>query len=200
MFSIAREAVPEDSLLRTYRGGAHPERWGRYGDCFSTQVDRVASLADYVFAFYTSSIFRIERSMLRAFIAAPSSDAQTRALADGSAGSFAVLVCGRSHGDPIADVRSLRTHQILVSRCPIGRRQDLASIRIGCRCCARPSGIRAAAGVSCSVFAIASECCESRPNQSGRPLKGLEFLVSIFAAGRVRGLRSTPTLCGPLWS
>jgi hypothetical protein len=32
MFSIAREAVPEDALLKTYRGGVHPERWGE-GRC-----------------------------------------------------------------------------------------------------------------------------------------------------------------------
>lgn len=53
MFSIAREAVPEDSLLKTHRGAVRPERWGNYGDCFSVRVDRAASLADFVFAFYT---------------------------------------------------------------------------------------------------------------------------------------------------
>ena len=59
MFSIAREAVPEDSLLKTHRGAVSPERWGNYGDCFSVRVDRVVSLADFVFAFYTSPLFRI---------------------------------------------------------------------------------------------------------------------------------------------
>jgi hypothetical protein len=89
MFSIAREAVPGDALLKTYRGGVHPERWGRYGDCFSVTVDRSATLADFVFAFYTSPLFRIERVMLRALILAPSSDAEARRLADGSAATFA---------------------------------------------------------------------------------------------------------------
>lgn len=58
MFSIAREGVPEESLLRTHRGTVHPERWGNHGDCFSVSVERAASLADFVFAFYTSPLFR----------------------------------------------------------------------------------------------------------------------------------------------
>ena len=94
MFSIAREAVPQDALLNTFRGGARPERWGRYGDCFSVTVDRVVNLADFVFAFYTSPLFRIERWMLRALVGAPSSDAAARALAEGSAASFAVWYVG----------------------------------------------------------------------------------------------------------
>jgi hypothetical protein len=56
MSGIARAGVPDDSLLRTFRGGTHPERWGRYGDCFSMTVDQPVSLADFVFAFYTSPI------------------------------------------------------------------------------------------------------------------------------------------------
>ncbi|HME41196.1 MAG TPA: hypothetical protein VKG63_19730 [Steroidobacteraceae bacterium] len=94
MFSIARETVPEDALLKTHRGGAHPERWGRYGDCFSVTVDGTARLADFVFAFYTSPVFRIERLMLRALAGAPSDDADARRLADGSAASFAVWNVG----------------------------------------------------------------------------------------------------------
>jgi hypothetical protein len=94
MFSIAREAVPQDALLRTFRGGAHPERWGGYGDCFSVTVDRAVNLADFVFAFYTSPLFCIERWMLRALVGARSSDAAARALADGSAASFAVWYVG----------------------------------------------------------------------------------------------------------
>jgi hypothetical protein len=94
MFSITQEAAPEDALLKTYRGGVHPERWGRYGDCFSVRVDRAVSLRDFVFAFYTSPVFRIERWMLRAFVGAPSSDRDARDLADGSAASFAAWYVG----------------------------------------------------------------------------------------------------------
>jgi hypothetical protein len=78
----------------TYRGGVHPERWGRYGDCFAVTVDRVVNLAEFVFAFYSSPVFRIERLMLRVLVGAPSSDSDARAVAGGSAGSFAVWYVG----------------------------------------------------------------------------------------------------------
>jgi hypothetical protein len=92
---VTREPVADDALLKTYRGGLRPERWGKYGDCFSVTVDRVVSLADFVFAFYTSPVFRIERLLLRAFIGTSSSDSDARALADGSAASFAVWYVGK---------------------------------------------------------------------------------------------------------
>jgi|SRR5271165_5801341 len=94
MFSVLREQVPEDALLRTHRGGADPSRWGKYGDCFSVMADRAVSLTDFVFAFYTSSVFRIERLLLRVLAGALSSEHQARALADGAATSFAVWYVG----------------------------------------------------------------------------------------------------------
>jgi hypothetical protein len=94
MFSITQETAPEDALLKTYRGGVHPEHWGRYGDCFSVRIDREVSLADFVYAFYTSPVFRIERWLLRAFIGARSSDVAAWALADGTAASFAAWYVG----------------------------------------------------------------------------------------------------------
>ncbi|HSY97465.1 MAG TPA: hypothetical protein VK793_17710 [Steroidobacteraceae bacterium] len=95
MRSIAREALPQDALLNTYRGGMRPERWGAYGDCFSVTVERAVSLAEYVFAFYTSPVFRIERLILQVCVGMPSNDAAARALANGSAASFAVWYVGQ---------------------------------------------------------------------------------------------------------
>jgi hypothetical protein len=95
VFSITRESVPDDALLRTFRGGTHPQRWGRYADCFAVSVDRNVSLADFVFAFYTSPLFRIERGLLRLLINAPSSRADARAVADGTADKFAAWYVGQ---------------------------------------------------------------------------------------------------------
>jgi hypothetical protein len=94
MFSVAQQSVPQDALLRTYRRGNHADRWGGHADCFCVCVDRAVSLAEFVFAFYTSPVFRIERLILRAFLGAGSSEAQARALADGSAAAFAVWYVG----------------------------------------------------------------------------------------------------------
>ena len=84
MFSVLRDAVPVDALLKTYRGGLNPERWDGYGDCFSVSVDRAVNLGEFVFAFYTSRVFRIERWLLRAFIGARSNDQDARGLAQGT--------------------------------------------------------------------------------------------------------------------
>jgi hypothetical protein len=94
MFSIIQETVPEDSLLKTYRGGSHPERWGEYGDCFAVTIGYPVSLSDFVSAFYTSPLFRVERLLLRIVVNAPSSGRQARAVAEGSAVEFAVWYVG----------------------------------------------------------------------------------------------------------
>jgi hypothetical protein len=95
MPAIIRESVPEDALLRTFRGGAHPERWGRYADCFAVSVDRNVTLAQFVFAFYTSPLFLIERGLLRLLINAPSNRADARAIAAGSSDKFAAWYAGQ---------------------------------------------------------------------------------------------------------
>jgi hypothetical protein len=95
MPAITRESVPEDALLRTFRGGVHPERWGRYADCFAVNIDRNVTLAQFVFAFYTSPLFRLERGLLRLLINAPSSRADARAIADGTSDEFAAWYVGQ---------------------------------------------------------------------------------------------------------
>jgi hypothetical protein len=94
MFSITQDAVPADALLKTHPGGPRPERWRESGDCFAVSVDRVISLAAFVFAFYTSRVFRIERLILGLLAGAPSTDAEARRLADGSGTSFAIWRVG----------------------------------------------------------------------------------------------------------
>lgn len=94
-YSITRESVPHDALLMTYRGAVHPERWGSYADCFSVKVDRSVTLAEFVFAFYTSPLFQIERYLLRALMNAASSRADARSVAGGTAGKFAIWYVGQ---------------------------------------------------------------------------------------------------------
>ena len=83
-----RESVPSDSLLKTYRGAIQPERWGTYADCFAVTVDREVDLTDFVFAFYTSPVFRVEGFILRLLLGASSGKADARAIADGTCRTF----------------------------------------------------------------------------------------------------------------
>jgi hypothetical protein len=57
-------------------------------------VAQPVSLSDFVYAFYTSPVFRIERAILRILAGAPSADAEARAVADGSGSSFAIWLVG----------------------------------------------------------------------------------------------------------
>ncbi len=92
-----QQPVPGDALLQTYRGD-RPERWGRYADCFSVHVDQAITLNQWVLAFYTSRLFRIERVILGVFARAPSTDEQAREVAAGQRETFAVWMVGaRTH-------------------------------------------------------------------------------------------------------
>jgi hypothetical protein len=91
---VLQKPLPQDALLMTYRGGKHPELWGGYGDCFFIPIDRTVSLAEFVVAFYTAPVFRLERLILRVAVGAPSSDEEARQLAAGLRDAFAVWMVG----------------------------------------------------------------------------------------------------------
>jgi len=93
VFGIIRSAPPTNALLVTHRG-RHPERWGGYHDCFRICVPGRVTLQQFVVAFYTSRLFRLERTLLRIFLAIPSSDADAYALARGTRNTFAVWYVG----------------------------------------------------------------------------------------------------------
>ena len=58
-------------------------------DCFSFDLPRKATLAEFVEAFYTSDLFRLERWVLRLLVRRGSTDDEARALARGERDSFA---------------------------------------------------------------------------------------------------------------
>ena len=74
---------PPESLLCGYAAE------GAYTDCYSLRVDFNVSLSQYIVAFYTTSIFRLERLILQLAVSRPSSDAEVTALADGEIDDFA---------------------------------------------------------------------------------------------------------------
>jgi hypothetical protein len=60
-----------------------------YVDCYFTEIASRVSHAEYVEAFYTTAVFKLERWILRWFVAKSSADAQARELAHGTRDSFA---------------------------------------------------------------------------------------------------------------
>ena len=75
--------LPSSALLRKYQQG------GAWADCYSTEIARHVSHSDYVEAFYTTPLFKVERRLLSWFVAKPSTDAEARQLAAGELDSFA---------------------------------------------------------------------------------------------------------------
>jgi hypothetical protein len=75
--------MPDRALLRRYLDA------GAYTDCYVTEIRAVVTLPDFVEAFYTTPLFKIERAILATLVARPSTDKEARALADGELSSFA---------------------------------------------------------------------------------------------------------------
>jgi hypothetical protein len=83
LFSIRSYPLPDNALLDKYR------KSGGYTDCYITEISREISHAQYVYAFYTSFVFKLERSILKWTVSKPSTDIQAGQLAKGSTDEFA---------------------------------------------------------------------------------------------------------------
>lgn len=75
--------IPPAALLLRYQDGQG------YADCYCTEVDGRVSQADFVRAFYTTRLFKVERLLLGLFASRPSTDADAARLAAGEAANFA---------------------------------------------------------------------------------------------------------------
>jgi hypothetical protein len=82
MPSIQACEIPQYSLLRKYKDGIG------FADCYVTEVAGTVSQAAFIEAFYTSSLFKLERTLLRLFASKPATDADARLLAAGGASGF----------------------------------------------------------------------------------------------------------------
>jgi len=81
--AIRRCELPDVALLSRYCGS------GAYADCYVAEIARTVSHTEFVEAFYTSAVFKLERFVLRWLASYPSTDAQAKQLAQGELGSFA---------------------------------------------------------------------------------------------------------------
>lgn len=83
MRSPRRCDLPDGSLLARYQGG------GGYADCYFTEIAARVSQSEYVEAFYTTPLFKVERWLLARVVSKPSTDPQAGRLAAGTLDSFA---------------------------------------------------------------------------------------------------------------
>ena len=101
MSGIRVSELPASALLRKYVDGRS------YTDCYVTEVGMPAGQAEYVEAFYTTTVFRLERFLLSVFLHLPSTDAEARELALGRRESFAAWTVEARESDQLllADFR-----------------------------------------------------------------------------------------------
>ncbi|CAN5153383.1 hypothetical protein BH11PSE14_BH11PSE14_04990 [soil metagenome] len=74
---------PHGTFLDRYAAAGAP------ADCYATEVPGTVSLQQFVEAFYTGRVFKLERLILRWFVGRPSTDAEVRQLAAGDRTDFA---------------------------------------------------------------------------------------------------------------
>lgn len=83
MTPIRSVEVPARSLLERYAAS------GAYVDCYVTEIPAFATHAQFVEAFYTTPLFKLERLLLGWLISCPSTDIEAGQLARGERSSFA---------------------------------------------------------------------------------------------------------------
>lgn len=98
-------------MLARYR------RDGAFTDCYTVDIAGSVSHAQYVAAFYTTAVFKLERLILKWAISRPSTDAQAGQLAAGEIDSFAAWrVEKRSHDQLLlADLRGSTRSWLMVA-------------------------------------------------------------------------------------
>lgn len=107
---IRADVLPQHALLRRYTDS------GAYTDCYSTDIGRAVSQAQYIEAFYTTWVFKLERRLLRLFLSKPSEDLQARALAVGELDAFSAwTVEGRTADQLLMCDMHARTRSWLMS-------------------------------------------------------------------------------------
>lgn len=83
MFIIKSCALPEQALLQRYRSS------GAFTDCYRSEITAAVTHAEFVQAFYTTWLFKLERLILKWVVDLPSTDAQAQQLAQGGSEQFA---------------------------------------------------------------------------------------------------------------
>ena len=110
MPDVHRCEVPADSLLHLY------QRAAGYADCYVIEVPGPVTQEAFIEAFYTSPLFKVERTLLKYLVSRPASDTDARQLAQGKASSFSAWrVEGQSASELLLADFTARTRSWLMA-------------------------------------------------------------------------------------
>lgn len=118
MNAVTIGPMPDQALLAGYREKK------AFTDCYIADIPRSASLAEFVEAFYTTPLFKLERFFLTFTVGKPSSDADAGLMARGECARFAAWT-----------VEGRTDDQIIL-------RDFLGKTRSWLMCAAQPGGTR----------------------------------------------------------
>ncbi|MBL8100346.1 MAG: hypothetical protein JNK81_14275 [Anaerolineales bacterium] len=83
MLSIEKISVPKNTFLENYLMN------GNYVDCYMTTMDKQISFPEFIFAFYTTWLFKVEAFILTYTVRKPSSDVEAKKLSIAEIDKFA---------------------------------------------------------------------------------------------------------------
>lgn len=98
MPKVLATKLPANALLEQYATS------GAYTDCYAATLAGETSLADFMAAFYTTPIFKLERWLLARVLRLPSTDEEAQLLALGKVSRFSAW-----------NVESRQSHQIVLA-------------------------------------------------------------------------------------
>ncbi len=75
-------AVPTHSFLRKFQND------GGFADCYCVVVTSEVTQAEFIEAFYTTGVFKLERTLLKLFAGKPATDADATRLSNGNVSIF----------------------------------------------------------------------------------------------------------------
>ena len=110
---IKSNPAPDEALHAKYG------RAGAYFDCFTTVIPGRVSHSQFVEAFYTSRVFKLERLILKWLVDKPSTDAEAKELAAGARDRFAAWIVEERSTDQLlmCDYLSQTRSWLMVAAC-----------------------------------------------------------------------------------
>lgn len=125
MTGINRSTLSSETLLYAYASDDN------YTDCYETSVAVRLTLEDFVNAFYTTWLFKLERRLLHWIVKRPSSDDDVRRLAAGESDQFAAWHVERRHAQEIllCDMNGATRSWLMVS--PANDDANRTTLRFG---------------------------------------------------------------------
>jgi len=105
---------------------------GAFTDCYVTEIARTVSQAEYVQAFYTTTLFKVERTILKWAVSKPSTDEDASLLAEAKVDTFAAWFVEARRDDQLllSDYRG-RTRSWLMSELLIGSNRESTRLYFG---------------------------------------------------------------------